>query len=112
MLTCPKALSGTTTRFGIVTPAFQFRFDAVGCDWSEGHTVRKLDVFVSVAVTFNTTAVAPAGTPLVPPVTCSIRVAPGPSGAWVAPSPERVSRTRLGDDRAWYIEPVVPSLSN
>ena len=36
----PLAPSGTMTIFGTVCPATKFKFDAFGCPWPAGHTVR------------------------------------------------------------------------
>ena len=54
-----------TTRLAAVSPAATLRFDAVGCASSLDHTVTCVAAEAFVAVTFNTTAVAPGGMPLV-----------------------------------------------
>src|SRR5260370_1232685 len=80
MLTLPPVPTLTGTRLGMVSPAAQFRFDAVGLGWPVGHPVRKDGALVSVAVTLSTTADTPlAGTPPAP-VTVRSSDWPGPNG--------------------------------
>src|SRR5262249_22717738 len=96
MLTRQVLPSATSTRLGTVWPATQFRLDATGSEVPAGHTVRKLDALVLVTVTFRTTAETPLiGTPA-RPVTCSVKVPPGPIGEDVPPVPSRVSSMRVG----------------
>ena len=57
----PPVPTFTVTALGMVRPGVQFRFDAVGRDWSAGHRVRNDEPVVLVTVTFSTTASASAG---------------------------------------------------
>src|SRR4051812_28962383 len=94
------------TRFGMVWPALKFRLDAVGSAVPPGNTRRCPAARASVTVTFSATAVAPAGTLLVGSVIVTVRCAPiGPR----APSPVRVSRTRVGLT-GWNDDPVFVGL--
>src|SRR4051794_24284843 len=76
----------------MVWPGTKLRLDAVGRWASDGYTVKKPLAVGWVAVTLITTAVAPAGTVVCPPVTATARSSPGPNGLLVF----RVSRMRLG----------------
>src|ERR1700730_3747472 len=94
----PPAPTGTNTRFGIVCPLVQFKFDEFGWATPLGHTVRKLAALVRVTVTLRIAADTPLrGTPPAP-VTCTLRVVPAPN-VWPAlgwPLPARVSVIRAG----------------
>jgi hypothetical protein len=54
---------------GRVSPVAQLRFEIVGRALPDGETVRKPGPTVPVTVTFRTTALAVAGTVVVPPAT-------------------------------------------
>ena len=77
------------------SPGLKFKFEANGLVTPVGQAVKKLAAVVSVAVIFITTAVTPeAGTPP-RPVTRKSNTPPGPR-APDSPSPDRVSKIRLG----------------
>src|SRR5664280_3565726 len=78
--------------FGTSSLATKFRFDANGLVWPPGYTVRLPAPVGPVTVTFNATAVVPAGRP----GTARVNVCPEPSLAFDAPTPMRVSNTRTG----------------
>ncbi len=60
----PSAPTFATTKFGRVSPAGRFRFDAFGFAAPDGYTVKNVFCVGDVAVTFTTTAPTPdAGTP-------------------------------------------------
>src|SRR5271155_1730740 len=103
MLTWFEVPSDTSTRFATVSPPAQFTFEAVGWLPPVGQTVRKLGAVGSVAGTFRTTVVAPAGR--VGPVSSSDprglsvpAAVPFPSHwfAATAPPAARVSQIRTG----------------
>ena len=66
--TLPPVPSLEITAFGVVNPApVKFTFDAVGTATPHGNTVKNPGPVVFVAVTFNATDAALAGTPARPP---------------------------------------------
>src|ERR1700710_1714228 len=84
------------TRFGIVSPALKFRFDADGNTLPAPCTVTYPPADGDVAVTFNTTADTPlAGTPPRPSTVTDTVPCPAPAAS-APPTPERVSITRAG----------------
>src|SRR5664280_1177411 len=89
----PSVPTWTVTRFGIVAPAAQFRFDAVGNALVPGYTVKNPPAWVSVTVVFTTTAATPvAGRPPLPKI-------PRFKSPPAATAPlDRVSSTRAGDN--------------
>src|SRR5438105_1657110 len=98
-VTLPPAPMGTVTRFGRVSPALQFRFEAFGFVRPVGQQVRKLAELVLVTVALKTTAAAPVtGTPPAPVTWMSrlswpvLSVLP----AFGLPLPLRVSVMRAG----------------
>src|SRR5712692_2066718 len=93
--TWPPVPTVTVTRLGRVSPAAQFRFEIVGRAFPAGQIVRKPAPAVLVTVTFRTTAVAAAGTVVLPPATVRLRVCPVRPGGVAL-----VSRMRLG---AWAV---------
>src|SRR5262249_41043297 len=97
------------TRLGMISPATKLRFDASGCEAPHGNTVTKPGPTPLVAVTFNATAVASAGTPP-RPVTCSCStpppgiLPPPASSPSIVGLPARVSSNRAGTNEE-YGEP-------
>src|SRR4051794_23919701 len=83
-------------------PGRGLRLDVSGWDWWPGHTVTKVSAVCPVAVTFNTTDDAPAGTI---DASESWARSPGPNAVVLPPAPVRVSRTRTGGD-AWKRAPA------
>src|ERR1700686_2138010 len=80
MVIWPAVPTGTSTRFGTVLPATQFRFEASGRVPPAGYTVRKLEAVVLVTVTLSTTALALAGAPGVTPATVRLMDPAAPTG--------------------------------
>src|ERR1035437_8146950 len=87
----PVVLNPTVTRLGTIVPAAKFRLDTVSIVVPSGKTVRNPAAVGLTAVTLSTAATAPVGTPDVPPVTWTLRVAPPARGELV-----RVSATLAG----------------
>src|SRR6266581_3925558 len=110
----PPTPSRTTTRFGTAAADCTFRFDDNGLATPAGHTVTDPGADAFTAVTFNTTAVASAGTPATP-ATCTCNGTPATTGATGTeaagahdPPPVRVSNTRHGSS-AVYNDAAPPS---
>ena len=81
---------------GTVWFRVKFRLDTAGIEVRSAHTATHPVAVGWVTVTLTTTADTPvAGTPP-RPVICTATSAPAATGAAAAPSPVRVSRTRLG----------------
>jgi hypothetical protein len=101
----PPDPTATSTRLATTTPVVTFRFDAVGRELPVGYTVRNPGAAGLTAVTFTTTAIAPAGTPNVFPSTDSDKEVPAamvlPKHCAASPDnldgfPGLVSQTRTG----------------
>src|SRR5437764_1291473 len=98
----PEAPTGTTARFGTGAEEFTFNVETTGWLTPAGHTVTVVGCEAFTAVTFNTTAVASAGTPATP-TTCTSKDAActtfafgTPNAPEQIPAPVRVSNTRHG----------------
>src|SRR5258708_30756277 len=85
-----RSPTGTTTRFGIVSPAVKSRFDVAGRAVPSGNTVTKLDAVPWVAVTFNTTAAHPYTPATSFPRTPTPTFNPAPTRPVIPPVPLRV----------------------
>ncbi len=96
------AARAVVTWFGVAPwPGSQFRLDAKGRGWSDGHTVRKPAPVGLTIVTFMTTPTAFAGTVQLPlvPRTDAVNVVPAPRGVFRGPTVTgagRVSNRRQG----------------
>ena len=70
----------------MVSPWLKLTSEALGLPVPSGKAVRKLSgPLWSASVRLMAAAVAPAGMPLRLPVTCTVALPPGPSGAHVPP---------------------------
>ena len=85
MLTAPAAPTATTTRFPLAVERTKLTFETTGLLTPAGHAVRYPWRDGSATVTFNTTAVAPAGTTPPMPATLTLTAADVPDcTGWIA----------------------------
>src|SRR5688572_6600377 len=96
--TRPDAPNLANTKFGIVSPATKFRFDASGRSTPHGYTVTYPTAAGFVTVKFNAAAAAFGGTPPTPP-TCNSNTSPASSAGTAATCDEVAAATQRAPRR-------------
>src|SRR5579872_5086 len=97
----PAVPAGTIAAFATTFPAGELSVETVGCDWPDGHAVKKPNGPTGTTVAFSEKACADCGMPLQgPPGIVKLRVELAPSVGGPNPPPKpgppRVSTTRQG----------------